>query len=151
MRTFDFSPLFRSTVGFDRMTQMLDAAMQGADRADGYPPYNIEKQGDDHYRITLAVAGFGPDEVEVTAHENRLVVSAGSKAEDDAKRYLHRGIAGRAFERTFQLAEHIRVKGADMANGLLHIELERVVPEALRPRRIEIAGAGPKTIDQKAA
>jgi molecular chaperone IbpA len=152
MRTFDFSPLFRSTVGFDRMTQLLDAAMQGADHANGYPPYNIEKQGDDNYRITLAVAGFGVDDVEITAHENRLVVSAKSRADDDdEKRFLHRGIAGRAFERTFQLADHIRVKAADMENGLLHIELEREVPEELKPRRIEIAGAGPKAIDRKAA
>ena len=151
MRTFDFSPLFRSTVGFDRMTQLMDAAMQGADRSDGYPPYNIEKQGEDKYRISLAVAGFGPDDIDVTAKENTLVIQGKTKADDDGNNYLHRGIAGRAFERSFQLAEHIRVVGADLENGLLHVDLEREVPEALKPRRIEISTGSPKSIEQKAA
>ena len=151
MRTFDFSPLFRSTVGFDRMPQLMEAAMKGADHADGYPPYNIEKQGDDNYRIALAVAGFGPDDIEITAKENTLVVQGKTKTDDDGHTYLHRGIAGRAFERSFQLAEHIRVVGADLENGLLHIDLEREVPEALKPRRIEINNGSPKSIEQKAA
>lgn len=151
MRTFDFSPLFRSTVGFDRMPQLMEAAMKGADQSDGYPPYNIEKQGDDSYRISLAVAGFGPDDIEITAKENTLVVQGRIKSEEGEQAYLHRGIAGRAFERSFQLAEHIRVVAADLENGLLHIDLEREVPEALKPRRIEISGNGPKSIEQKAA
>lgn len=151
MHTFDFSPLFRSTVGFDRMTQLMDTAMKGADSSDGYPPYNIEKQGDDKYRISLAVAGFGPDDIDITAKENTLVVQGKNKDGDSKQNFLHRGIAGRAFERSFQLAEHIRVTGADLENGLLHIDLEREVPEALKPRRIEIKNDGPKTIEQKAA
>lgn len=151
MRTFDFSPLFRSTVGFDRMPQLLEAAMKGADHSDGYPPYNIEKQGDDKYRISLAVAGFGPDDIDVTAKENTLVVQGKTSPDSGEKTFLHRGIAGRAFERTFQLADHIRVVAADLENGLLHIDLEREVPEELKPRRIEITSASPKTIEQKAA
>ncbi|MBT5048915.1 MAG: Hsp20 family protein [Rhodospirillaceae bacterium] len=151
MRTFDFSPLFRSTVGFDRMPQLMEAAMKGADQSDGYPPYNIEKQGEDSYRISLAVAGFGPDDIEITAKENTLVVQGRIKSDEGEQTYLHRGIAGRAFERSFQLAEHIRVVGADLENGLLHIDLAREVPEALKPRQIEISGSGPKSIEQKAA
>ena len=151
MRTFDFSPLFRSTVGFDRMPQLMEAAMKGADQSDGYPPYNIEKQGDDKYRISLAVAGFGPSDIDITAKENTLVVQGKLNSDDDGQTSLHRGIAGRAFERSFQLAEHIRVVGADLENGLLHIDLEREVPEALKPRRIEIKIESPKSIEQKAA
>ena len=151
MRSFDFSPLFRSTVGFDRMTQLMDTAMKGADQTDGYPPYNIEKQVDDNYRITLAVAGFGPDDLDVTVKENSLVISGRTDASEKEQNFLHRGIAGRAFERVFQLADHLVVGGADLENGLLHVDLERVVPEELKPRRIEISGAGPKTIEQKAA
>lgn len=151
MRTFDFSPLFRSTVGFDRMPQLMEAAMKGADHSDGYPPYNIEKQGDDKYRISLAVAGFGPDDIDITAKENTLVVQGKTKSGEDGQTYLHRGIAGRAFERSFQLADHIRVVGADLENGLLHIDLEREVPEALKPRRIDIKNGSPKSIEQKAA
>ena len=151
MRTFDFSPLFRSTVGFDRMTQLMDAAMTSAEQTDGYPPYNIEKQGDDKYRITLAVAGFGPDDINVTVKENSLVISAKAETVGKEQAFLHRGIAGRAFERSFQLADHLVVDGADMQNGLLHIDLERIVPEELKPRRIEISNGSPKTIEQKAA
>ncbi len=151
MRTFDFSPLFRSTVGFDRMTQLMDAAMTRPEQTDGYPPYNIEKQGDDKYRITLAVAGFGPDDIDITVKENSLVVSAKSETDSNERTYLHRGIAGRAFERSFQLADHLVVKDADMENGLLHVDLERIVPEELKPRRIEISSNGPKSIEQKAA
>ena len=151
MRTLDFSPLFRSSIGFDRMTQLMDSAMKGADHVDGYPPYNIEKRDDNHYRISLAVAGFGPDDIEVTVKENTLVVSGKAKAVNTDKQFLHRGIAGRTFERSFQLADHIVVAGADLSNGLLDIDLERVVPEELKPRRIEISASGPKTIEQKAA
>lgn len=150
MRPFDFSPLFRSTVGFDRMPQLMEAAMKGADHSDGYPPYNIEKQGDDKYRISLAVAGFGPDEIDITAKENTLLVQGKTNSAEDDRTYLHRGIAGRAFERSFQLADHIRVAGADLENGLLHIDLEREVPEELKPRRIDISSSAPKTIEQKA-
>ncbi len=151
MRTLDFSPLFRSTVGFDRMTQLMDAAMTRPEQVDGYPPYNIEKQGDDKYRITLAVAGFGPDDIDITVKETSLVVSAKSETDSNERTYLHRGIAGRAFERSFQLADHLVVKDADMENGLLHVDLERIVPEELKPRRIEISSNGPKSIEQKAA
>ena len=151
MRTFDFSPLFRSTVGFDRMTQLLDSAMQGADHVDSYPPYNIEKRSDDSYRITIAVAGFGADDIEVTAREDTLAIRAKTKDANENRAYLHRGIAGRAFERTFQLADHIRIVGADLENGLLNVDLERQVPEELKPRRIEIKSSSPKSIEQKAA
>ena len=151
MRRFDFSPLYRSTVGFDRMTQLLDAAMQGADHADGYPPYNIEKSGEDNYRITLAVAGFGPDDVEITAQDNTLVIAGKAQPAEGERTWLHRGIAARAFERKFQLADHIRVRGARMENGLLHVELEREVPEELKPRKVAIATGGGKAIEQKAA
>jgi molecular chaperone IbpA len=151
MRTFDFSPLFRSTVGFDRMTQLMDAAMTRPEQSNSYPPYNIEKQGEDKYRITLAVAGFGPEDIDVTVKENSLVVSGKSEPASSERAYLHRGIAGRAFERSFQLADHLVVNGADLENGLLHIDLERMVPEELKPRRIEISSTGPKTIEQKAA
>ncbi len=151
MRNFDFSPLFRSTVGFDRMTRLMDAAMSGPSQGDGYPPYNIEKQGDDRYRITLAVAGFSPDDIDITVKENSLVVSAKAETDGNERTFLHRGIAGRAFNRSFQLADHLVVVGAKMENGLLNVDLERVVPEELKPRRIEISSGGPKTIEKKAA
>ena len=151
MRTFDFSPLFRSTVGFDRMTQLMDTAMTRPQQSDGYPPYNIEKQGDDNYRISLAVAGFSSNDIDITVKENALVISAKSETEGTERTYWHRGIAGRAFERSFQLADHLVVKGADMENGLLHVDLERVVPEELKPRRIKISSSAPKTIEQEAA
>jgi molecular chaperone IbpA len=152
MRAIDFSPLFRSTVGFDRMSRLLDTAMEQAERSENYPPYNIEKTGEDAYRITLAVAGFSQDDIEITAQENQLVVKASHDAEaDNEKQFLHRGIAGRAFERTFQLADHIRVVSAEMENGLLHIALEREIPEALKPRTIEVkAGAGQKWLGKAA-
>jgi len=152
MRTFDFSPLFRSTVGFDHMSRLVDAAMQSADNTDGYPPYNIEKSGEDAYRITLAVAGFTRDHIEITQKENTLVITGRAHDEDETRVYLHRGIAGRAFDRSFQLADHIKVDSAALENGLLTVALVREVPEALKPRTIEIAGApAAKTIEQKAA
>jgi len=139
MRTFDFSPLFRSSVGFDRMMDWLQSAAQLDDADINYPPYNIEKTGDDDYRITMAVAGFNPDDITVEAKENTLLVSGERKADEGDHTYLYRGIAGRSFRRTFQLADYVKVKGAHLENGLLHIELVREVPEAMRPRRIPIA------------
>ena len=143
MRTYDLSPLYRATVGFDRMADLMDRAMT-ADTNAGYPPYNIEKLGDDAYRISIAVAGFTAAELSVEARENALVVAARKAKDETPRTFLHRGIATRAFEKTFQLADHVHVTGARHENGMLHVELERQVPEALKPRRIEIAGdAGP--------
>ena len=141
MRTYDFTPLYRATVGFDRMASLLDRAMT-ADTATTYPPYNIEKTGENAYRISIAVAGFTADELSIEARENALVVTARKAETDEKPVYLHRGIATRAFEKSFQLADHVQVTGARHADGMLHIELERQVPEALKPRRIEIAGGG---------
>jgi len=151
MDGFDFSPLFRSTIGFDRLTRLMDAATQVDVGSLSYPPYNIETTGENAYRLTMAVAGFGPEDLEVTAKEGALVVTGKSRKDDEAARYLHRGIARRAFERRFQLADHIRVAGASLDNGLLHVELVREVPEALKPRKIEIAAGTSKVIEQKAA
>ena len=150
MRSFDFSPLFRSTVGFDRMASLLDSAGRLEDT--GYPPYNIEKTGPDAYRITMAVAGFAPDELSVVAQANQLTITGKTQRDDGQAKYLHRGIAARAFERRFDLADHIKVSGASLDNGLLSVELVREVPEAMKPRTIRIAGAGgPTVIDSKAA
>jgi molecular chaperone IbpA len=151
MDSFDFSPLFRSTIGFDRLTRLIDAA-QVDNGASAYPPYNIETTGENAYRLTMAVAGFGADDLDITAKEGALVVTGKARKEDEGKQYLHRGIARRAFERRFQLADHIRVAGASLDNGLLHVDLVREVPEALKPRKIEIAtGEAPKVLEQKAA
>lgn len=141
MRTaFDFAPYRRSTVGFDRLFNLLEA---GAREDDGYPPFDILKDGEDSYRITLAVAGFAPSDIEVVAQQNLLTVS-GKRADDDGKgEYLHRGIAARAFERRFQLADFIEAGEASFENGLLSIALKRVVPEAMKPRKIEIGGTSP--------
>jgi len=148
MRTFDFSPLYRSTVGFERIADMLDHASR-VEPTTGWPPYNIEKTGEDHYRITMAVAGFSPDEVELTQQESTLLVSGEKRPEPEGMQVLHRGIATRSFKQTFNLADHVKVTGASLENGLLTVELEREVPEALKPRRIEISsGAGKKTISQ---
>ena len=138
MRTYDLTPLFRTSIGFDRMSRLMDAAMKLEDNAKGYPPYNIAKRGDDAYRITLAVAGFSESDLQITTHENTLTVSGKNNTEEEDLRYLHRGIAGRAFERRFQLADHVKVRGAKLENGLLHIEMEREIPEALKPRTIAI-------------
>jgi molecular chaperone IbpA len=151
MNTFDFSPLFRSTIGFDRLTRLMDTASQ-VDAGSAYPPYNIEATGENAYRLTMAVAGFGSDDLEITAKEGALVVTGKAQKDEEGKQYLHRGIARRAFERRFQLADHIRVGGASLDNGLLHVDLVREVPEALKPRKIEIATATkPQVIEQKAA
>ena len=139
MRNFDLTPLYRATVGFDRMADLMDRALNADPSASTYPPYNIEKTGDDAYRITLAVAGFSADELSVEVREGALIVTARKPEDDEARTFLHRGIATRAFERKFTLAEHIRVNGADYRDGLLHIDLVREVPEALKPRRIAIS------------
>jgi molecular chaperone IbpA len=151
MRTYDFSPLFRSTVGFDRVSRLLDHALQ-TDESTGYPPYNIEKTGEDAYRIVMAVAGFGEDDLEIVANENSLVVKGHARKDEDGVTFLHRGIAGRAFERRFQLADYIRVSGARLENGILTVELVREVPEHMKPRTIAIESAdGAKRLEQKAA
>ena len=135
--TYDFAPLFRTAIGFDRLARLMDTAQESA-AAPAYPPYNIERTGDDSYRLTMAVAGFGPDDIELVVRENTLVVTGRVKAEPQKGEVLYRGIAGRAFERRFVLADHIQVDGADLRNGLLHVGLKRIVPEALKPRRITI-------------
>jgi molecular chaperone IbpA len=146
MTTHDFSPLFRTAIGFDRLARLMDNAAQAAAApAPAYPPYNIEKTGEDSYRLTMAVAGFAPDELDVTVKDNTLVVTGRPSAEQPKAETLYRGIAGRAFERRFVLADHMVVEGANLQNGLLHVGLKRVVPETLKPRRIEI-GAGQKLV-----
>jgi molecular chaperone IbpA len=151
MDGFDFSPLFRSTIGFDRLMRLADTATR-LEGGNAYPPYNIESTGENAYRLTMAVAGFAPDELDVTVKENALLISGRSKKEEEQKSYLYRGIARRAFERRFQLADHIKVAGASLDNGLLHVDLAREIPETMKPRKIEIGVAGgPQTIEQKAA
>jgi molecular chaperone IbpA len=149
MRHFDFTPLYRSTVGFDRLASILDQVMTADPSQNTYPPYNIEKTGEDAYRITIAVAGFSDDELTIESREGALVVSGRKAESDEGRAFLHRGIATRAFERRFQLADHVRATGAATENGLLHIDLVREVPEALKPRRIEI-GRGNRAIEGKA-
>lgn len=143
MTTFDFSPLFRTTVGYDRLASLLNSATR-LEQGAGFPPYNIQKAGEDRYRITMAVAGFSQDELNITTENNRLVVSGEKPEEQESEdnAFLYRGIATRSFERRFNLAEHVRVTGARLDNGLLHIELEREIPEAMKPRSIEIKPSG---------
>ncbi len=152
MDGFDFSPLFRSTIGFDRLMRMADAATR-PEVGNSYPPYNIEVTGENAYRLTVAVAGFAAEELDITIKESVLQVSGRSKKEDDGSKFLHRGLARRAFERRFDLADHIKVMGASLENGLLHVDLVREVPETLKPRKVEIATGGGKTqvIEQQAA
>ncbi len=138
MTTFDFSPLFRSTVGFDRLMQLMESSTQLAEAANGYPPYNIEKTGEDRYRITVAVAGFGDDELSVETHENALLIEGRKREANGEARYLYRGIAGRSFKRQFQVADHVKVVAASLGNGLLVIDLVREIPEAMKPRQIPI-------------
>ena len=139
MRTYDFTPLFRSSVGFDRWSDLLDAASRADESAAGYPPYNIEKTGDDKYRIMMAVAGFGANDVEITAQDNLLVVSGNlDEPREGATTYLYRGIATRAFERRFSLADHVKVVGATLVDGVLQVDLERELPETMKPRRIAV-------------
>jgi molecular chaperone IbpA len=147
MRTYDFSPLYRSTVGFDRVFDMLDHAGRVETN---WPPYNIEKLGETEYRITMAVAGFAPDEIELVQQQNSLHVSGQKRGSEQGIQYLHRGIATRSFKQTFNLADHVKVSGARLEHGLLTIELVREVPEAMKPRRIEIgaSNAAPQTLSQ---
>ena len=150
--TYDFSPLFRTAIGFDRLARLMDTAMSNGD-VSSYPPYNIEKTGENAYRVTLAVAGFGEDDLTIEAKENTLTIK-GEKKEtaENAGEVLYRGIAGRAFERRFQLADHVEVETARLTNGLLHVELARRIPEALKPRKIEVVAANSQqTIEQKKA
>ena len=138
--TFDFTPYRRSAIGFDRLFDVLEtAARNGA--ADNYPPFDIERSGEDSYRITLAVAGFKPDEIDMTAQQNLLVVTGKKGEADEGRTFVHRGIAARSFERKFELADYVQVRGASLDNGLLAIDLVREVPEAMKPRKIAISGA----------
>lgn len=150
MTRMDFSPLFRSTVGFDRLFRLLDAAADVNESATSYPPYNIEKLDADQYRVTMAVAGFGAEDLDIEYRENTLTVTGKNGHEDGERSYLYRGIAGRAFKRIFQLADYVKVAGAHLENGLLQIELVRELPEAMRPRQIKIETAAPSKIARKA-
>lgn len=147
MRHLDFSPLYRSTVGFDRLFSMLDTA--GSDTP-SYPPYNIERTGENAYRITMAVAGFTEDELTVEAKEHVLTIKGEKSEEENDREILYRGIASRTFERRFQIAEYVRVDGASLENGLLHVDLVRELPEAMKPRKIEISTGGAKQIETTA-
>ena len=145
MRTYDFSPLFRSTIGFDRLFNLVETAQRAAEET--YPPYNIERLADDRYQISLAIAGFSPDEVSITAEQN-VVTIEGSKAEKTEREFLYRGISTRQFKRQFSLADYVQVKGASFDNGLLRIDLVREIPEAMKPRRIAINGGATADIHQ---
>ena len=150
MRHFDFSPLYRATVGFDQIAEMMDRVLASDNTGPSYPPYNIEKTADDAYRISVAVAGFSETDLNVEVNENALIVSAQKPEANHAATYLHRGIATRAFERRFQLADHVRVQWASYSNGMLHIYLVRELPESYTPRRIEITSAvAPEIVDAK--
>lgn len=153
MRDFDFSPLYRSTIGFDRLARLLDASTSVDTGANSYPPYNIERLDENDYRITMAIAGFDQSEVNIEAKENTLTISGEKAPETEETQYLHRGIAARSFERRFELADHVIVTGASLENGLLHVELQRQIPEEKKPRRIEIgSGAGnPRALRDKPA
>mgnify|MGYP001199726816 CR=1 FL=1 len=148
MRTFDLSPLYRATVGFDRIADMMDRVLSADVAQPAYPPYNIEKTDENTYRISIAVDGFSADELSVEVKDGALIVAARKAAEEPGRTYLHRGIATRAFERRFALADHVKVTGATHVDGMLHIDLVREVPEALKPRRIEIAKGD--TVEAKA-
>ncbi len=150
MRNYDLSPLFRSTIGFDGLSRLLDTAAQGNNGANAYPPYNIEKIDDDRYRLTIAVAGFAREDLDITLTGNSLVVRGRHGEADQERTYLHRGIAGRAFERRFELAEHLKVDDAGLENGLLNIRLVREVPEELKPRSITIESRDKGVIDKAA-
>lgn len=147
MNAFDFTPLFRTGIGFDRLAHTLETANRV--EAGGYPPYDIELIGDDQYRITMAVAGFTAEELEIEVKESKLKVSGRKTQDDPDRQFLHRGIANRNFERTYQLADYVRVDGADMTDGLLHIDLIREIPEAMKPRKIAIRGQDDKLIESK--
>ena len=148
--TYDFAPLWRSTIGFDRLFDLVDAAQQQAGTEDHYPPCNVERVGEDRYQISLAVAGFSPDEISVTAEQNVVTVE-GDKAEKTDRDFMYQGISTRRFKRQFNLADYVQVKSAAFDNGLLKIELVREIPEAMKPRRIAVNGGNVKQIDSKAA
>ena len=149
MRNFDFSPLFRSTIGFDRMNRLLESAFTADEATQSYPPYNIEKTGEGAYRITMAVAGFSEQDLDINVQENTLTIKGKAKAENEGAQYLYRGIAGRAFERRFQLVDYVKVKGASLVNGLLHVELVREIPEQMKPRTIKIeSNNAPQQVEQ---
>ena len=151
MRQIDFTPLYRSTVGFDRLFDLLDSAPGFDTSVPAYPPYNIERLGENEYRITMAVAGFSEDELKIDVKEQTLNVRGEKKVEEKERQFLHRGIATRAFERRFQLADHVEVKGADLKDGLLHVDLVRNVPERLKPRTIAIANGKAKQVESAVA
>jgi molecular chaperone IbpA len=150
---FDLTPLYRTTVGFDRLARMLDSVNGFETSGGGYPPYNIERVDENQYRITMAVAGFGEDELTIEVKEGTLTIAGQKQVAEEGKEFLHQGIAARNFERRFQLADHVEVSGARLENGLLHVELKREIPEAMKPRTIPIAAGDSKkkTIEQKAA
>ncbi|MEM6414410.1 MAG: Hsp20 family protein [Pseudomonadota bacterium] len=151
MRNYDLTPLYRNTVGFDRMFDLLENV--GKIDAGGYPPYNIQRLGEDSYQITLAVAGFGQDDIDLEVHQNVLKVAGVRKEAETEQTFLHQGIAGRSFERRFQLADHVKIEAATLENGLLNIELKREIPEAMKPRKIEINAKGSplKVVDGQSA
>ncbi len=151
MTTFDFSPLYRTSVGFDRLASLMSSATR-QDQGNSYPPYNIRSTGEDHYQITMAIAGFSEDDISITTEQSRLLVSGNraDEAEEEGE-YLHRGIATRSFERRFNLADHVKVVSASLENGLLHIDLERELPEAMKPRRIKIGKTGTRFLDVEKA
>ena len=145
MTTFDFSPLYRTSVGFDRLASMMSSASR-QEQGTSFPPYNILVTGEDHYRITMAVAGFSDKDINITSEQNRLLVT-GERAEEEQGEFLHRGIATRSFERRFNLADHVKVVAASLENGLLHIDLERELPEAMKPRTIKIGTSSARLLD----
>ena len=148
MRTFDLSPLYRSTVGFDRLFSMMD----GLEAAPGYPPYNIERTGENEYRVSIAVAGFGENDLSIESKENTLTIKGSKQTkEEQSGEVLYQGIAARAFERVFQLADYVQVKNAALENGLLHVDLVREIPEAKKPRQIPIGNAEPRVVESKVA
>ena len=146
MTTFDFSPLYRTSVGFDRLASLMSSASR-QDQGNSFPPYNIRTTSEDNYQITMAVAGFSDADIDITTEHNRLLVSGQRNEEEEQGEYLHRGIATRSFERRFNLADHVKVVSASMENGLLHINLEREIPEAMKPRSIEIGKPSAKLLD----
>lgn len=152
MTRFDLSPLFRSSVGFERMQNALDTAARLDNAANAYPPYDIEVSGEDSYRISLAVAGFTHDDIDILVKENALQITAGARPQEQAEtHYLHQGIARRAFDRRFELADHVKVTSAHLNNGLLHVDLVRDVPQSLKPRKIEITSISPETLETHVA
>ncbi|MGN0921599.1 MAG: Hsp20 family protein [Cellvibrio sp.] len=147
MRSFDLSPLYRSAIGFDRMATVLDSLTRSEQSQPSYPPYNIELTGEDKYRITMAVAGFSKEELNIEVNQGLLIVSAAKSADEKERNYLYQGIAARGFERRFQLADHVQVLSADYENGLLHIDCQKIIPEALKPRKVEIGASKPSEVD----